>query len=202
MHTPQIVPVHRDAYPALGETLARAFHNDPVWMHLTPDAARRPAQLQWLFSRWVALMATLGESYMAEDASGAALWVPCGGKKLGSFPLAGLAVRAPFTMGPGWMKRMSQMMRDADKRRAEEVTGAAWELNTLGVHPDANGRGIGGALLRSVLNRVDAAGQTVYVQTHNPENIPFYERYGFTLIRSAPTFPGGNVFTCSLLRKR
>ncbi len=201
MHTPQIVPLRRAACPAIGNVLARAFHDDPVWKFLSPDDALRPKQLRWLFSRWSVLMADLGESYVVADGCGVALWAPGGGKKPGLLGLARLGVQAPFAMGPGWTKRMLQMMRDSEQRRAAEMPRGAWELNTIGVDPGAHGRGIGGALLRRVLDRTDADGLPVYVQTHNPINIPYYERHGFQLIRKAPTVPGRDVYTCSLIRR-
>ena len=58
-----------------------------------------------------------------------------------------------------------------------------WEtsVHTIGVHPDYQGQGIGGALLRALLRRADEIGAPVLleVRTDNTNAIALYERYGF-----------------------
>jgi putative acetyltransferase len=49
-------------------------------------------------------------------------------------------------------------------------------LSPLGVAPDRHGRGIGGALVRAVVARVDAAGEPLVVVEGDPR---YYGRFGF-----------------------
>ena len=51
-------------------------------------------------------------------------------------------------------------------------------LFILGVEPEQHGRGLGSAILASLLNR-RAHGRPCYLETFNPRNLPFYERHGF-----------------------
>ena len=59
-------------------------------------------------------------------------------------------------------------------------------LSILGVSPKEQGRGLGGSLLRPVLDEADAKGIPSYLTTFSPRNISFYERMGF---HSAGAFP-------------
>jgi ribosomal protein S18 acetylase RimI-like enzyme len=74
-----------------------------------------------------------------------------------------------------------------------------WALIALGVDPAAQGKGHGARLLKHTLNRADLEDNPVYVQTHNPANIPYYGRHGFKLILRREACPGGPE-CCSMLR--
>jgi ribosomal protein S18 acetylase RimI-like enzyme len=49
----------------------------------------------------------------------------------------------------------------------------------IGVDPHAQGRGLGGALLRHAVARSDRDGVLAYLESSIPRNIPLYERHGF-----------------------
>jgi GNAT superfamily N-acetyltransferase len=52
----------------------------------------------------------------------------------------------------------------------------------VGVAPAGQGRGIGSALLRRVLDRCDADGLPAYLEASSPRNRALYERHGFVTL--------------------
>ncbi len=66
----------------------------------------------------------------------------------------------------------------ADVERARP-TQEHWYLATLGTDPPVQGRGVGSALLRSMLKVVDDEGMPAYVESSKRQNVPFYMRHGF-----------------------
>ena len=52
-------------------------------------------------------------------------------------------------------------------------------MDSLGVDPDLQGRGLGGALLASWLEGVDRDARPAYLETDRAENVGFYRRAGF-----------------------
>ena len=58
-----------------------------------------------------------------------------------------------------------------------------WYLSTLGVEPDAQGRGLGSALLARWLAEVDADGLPAWLETDREANLGFYRRSGFEVER-------------------
>jgi GNAT superfamily N-acetyltransferase len=55
-------------------------------------------------------------------------------------------------------------------------------LVQLGVHPDQQGRGLGGLLLRRFLAAAEDAGLAAYLGTSEPNNLGFYRRHGLEVV--------------------
>ncbi|MCC6142190.1 MAG: GNAT family N-acetyltransferase [Candidatus Hydrogenedentes bacterium] len=201
MNNIAILPITPDAVPELGAVMARAFEQDPVWSYMFPDARRRPDQLRWFFTLWIPLVAELGAAFMTADRRALALWIPPGQEdRLSPGRQAQRVLRALAHLGPGWAWRSFQVALDAAKRQAEEVREPHWILDAIGVDPRVQRQGHGAALIYHVLDCAEAGRTPVYVQTHNRVNIPYYERFGFDLIKADRTRPGLDVWTCSLRR--
>ena len=54
----------------------------------------------------------------------------------------------------------------------------------LAVAPDKLKKGVGEALMRYVLTKIDAQGLPVYLETHMERNTRYYQKYGFKLIHT------------------
>ena len=54
-----------------------------------------------------------------------------------------------------------------------------WYLAIIGSDPTVRGSGCGHALMRSRLDRCDAEHAPAYLESSNPDNIPYYNRFGF-----------------------
>ena len=54
-----------------------------------------------------------------------------------------------------------------------------WYLAVIGSDPTVRGAGLGHALMRSRLDRVDAEHAPAYLESSNIANAPHYSRFGF-----------------------
>jgi len=52
-------------------------------------------------------------------------------------------------------------------------------VGPVAVEPGAQGRGVGGAMLRLLCAHLDADGEVAWLETDKPENVVFYRRHGF-----------------------
>ena len=52
-------------------------------------------------------------------------------------------------------------------------------LGPIGVAPDAQGLGVGRQLMEHYCGAIDLVGDAGYLETDRPENVRFYERFGF-----------------------
>lgn len=56
-------------------------------------------------------------------------------------------------------------------------------LGPLGVAPGMQRRGVGSALMRRYVEYLDGANSAGYLETDRPENVAFYQKFGFALRR-------------------
>jgi ribosomal protein S18 acetylase RimI-like enzyme len=63
-------------------------------------------------------------------------------------------------------------------------------LYMLAVHPDAQGRGHGSALLETGLARVDQERVGAFLETSKERNLPLYRRHGFEVTNAMHLAPG------------
>lgn len=69
-----------------------------------------------------------------------------------------------------------------------------WRLGPVAVEAALQGRGIGGLMMERFTGVVDAAGEAAYLETDRPENVRFYERFGFEVVSEAPILGTPNWF--------
>jgi GNAT superfamily N-acetyltransferase len=67
-------------------------------------------------------------------------------------------------------------------------------LGPLAVDAHLQGRGIGSLLMAEHCRRLDASGEVGYLETDKPENVGFYERFGFAVIGEEPVLGVPNWF--------
>lgn len=176
--------------PALAQVLGRAFREDPVFCWLQPDAAKRAAALPGFFGALARhhFLAGGGVEVAASESGigAAALWDPPGrweqkpGEQIAMLPAVIRAFRG----------RLGIARALADAMKANHPEEPHWYLAVVGSAPQVRGGGFGNALLRSRLDRCDAEHAPAYLESSNPDNIPYYNRFGFEVTGEIP-MPGG-----------
>ncbi len=181
----------RHATPAdvdpLADALTAAFATDPLWRWMIPDGDRWWRRAPAMFAHEVAGRTRQGHTYTTDDRAGVALWAPPG---LWRTPWTGMVGAVPSMLaltGVAGGRRGLGLLRAIEAAHPE---GHHWYLAVLGTHPDHRHRGVASAVLRPVLDRCDLDGTGAYLESSNPENIPFYERHGFRVTDEVR--PGGS----------
>ncbi|MEU5993409.1 GNAT family N-acetyltransferase [Spirillospora sp. NPDC047418] len=168
---------------AIAPVLARAFDDDPVWRWLLPDDASRVRRLTGLFGvllRRVHLRHGATETAGRDGAvAAAALWDPPGHWRVPVRLQAAQAVPLLRILGA----RVPVTLRTLGAIERHHPREPHWYLSVLGTDPPAQGGGLGGALLRSRLDRCDTAGIPAYLESSKEQNVPYYERFGFRVTR-------------------
>ena len=167
--------------PALSETMALAFYEDPVWGWAFPDPERRLAQHR---AHWgLLLRAALphGWVWLTGEADAATLWIPPGAPELSPAEEGEAEAQIHEMLGDGAARVLDTFARfDAAHPEGEPH----YYLSLLGTHPEHRGRGLGMGLLAENLRLVDAEGMVAYLESTNPANEPRYERLGFRRVGS------------------
>jgi ribosomal protein S18 acetylase RimI-like enzyme len=84
-----------------------------------------------------------------------------------------------FALGPRSAGRTMKWLGTWSKHDPEK---RHWHLGPVAVDAHLQGRGIGSKLMRAFCERMDAAGEDAYLETDKPENVRFYERFGFEVV--------------------
>jgi len=160
---------------AISQTLARAFHDDPLTCHLLRNEVSRPEKLPQLFALLFKLALPYGACDVTDGCEAATLWRP---PRRWHMPLWQYLVHGGELLGifgTGALKVM-QTMDIVEKRHPEEPH---WYLQTIGTDPAKQGKGYGGLVMRHRLSRVDASGLPAYLESSKASNIPIYQSFGF-----------------------
>lgn len=180
-------------------TLAEAFFDDPMHAWLFEDDGRRAEHLPGWFGCLLDLMPDGGQAYVSADCSSAAIWHPPAADGAASHeaeqdgdelpPVARFVVDALGTdAGLAKLARMAPLL---ERRPAE----SHWYLALLGSNRAARGKGQGSALLHAQLAQCDADGVAAYLESSNPQNVPFYTRHGFEPVDELDLDEGGPTIT-------
>lgn len=188
--SPQARPARKADVRDLSRTLARAFYDDPVMIWLLPNEKARTAQLYRLFATMTRHHhLARGGVEVACDGPGigaAGLWDPP--NQWQETRRGQLAMTPTFIRVFGLRSMRGRAVQELMKRTHPEEP--HWYLAVIGSDPTVRGRGFGQALLRSRLDRCDAEYCPAYLESTKPENVPYYERFGFTVTREIG-LPGG-----------
>jgi len=172
----------RDESALLGEVLADAFAEDPVFAWLIPPQLRdRDNRLRTFFTSMSRGYLRQGKPcYLTGDASGAALWATPGAWAM---PLSQIILEA-VPNGLAFRRRLLRALRTQQQieRLHAGQSRPHWYLGYLGTRRDRQGQGLGTQMLREVLAGLDTDGVPAYLESSNEHNLPLYERNGFRVV--------------------
>jgi GNAT superfamily N-acetyltransferase len=188
--TLQAYEVRKAVAPAdtatLTNVLARAFFEDPIMRWAIPSDERRARIDRPLFEAFVRAYQRLNESYIAANGAGAALWAPPGTQAVPDDEAEAFGAQIEEIAGKD-APRLFELMALMDEHHPHAPV---YYLQLLGVDPDAQGRGIGSALLDAVLTRADRDGVPSYLEATSERNAKLYEKHGFIATETL-TLPDG-----------
>jgi GNAT superfamily N-acetyltransferase len=176
-------------HAAAVETLTLAFADDPLMAWVFEDADARPALLR----RWWAWIIENRQPHVdlleTGDDRSAALWH-------GPDPVEEPRSTSFFDLVTELLGPDVAMVKLQGLRVIPEShpAGRHWYLAAVGTRPAFQGAGSAPRVLRPVLEACDAEGLPAYLESSNPRNVSFYERFGFVATGTIQV-PGGPALT-------
>ena len=172
---------------------SRAFWPDPLFSFFARDAVQEHVMLPTFMGALLRDAHSHGEVTVVEDGervAGSASWLPPGAMPRSRARDTRITMACATALLRGQNRATGlKLLDEVDKHHPHEPH---WYLVLLGVDPKYQGRGYGGALLRPALERCDNTHTPAYLETQKPENLPFYERFGFKVreelsVKNSPT---------------
>ena len=185
MSGPTITRATPDRVPALAGVLARSFAGDPMITWPFHDH-RVDERAEPLFAAILAEYQRSDIVWEAGDGGGVAVWIPPGsGVGIDQMNVATRDAIPPLTDDGG--ERYHAFWGWLESHIPAEPH---WMLDMVGVDPARQGQGIGRALIGHGLGLAERDGVPAFLETGNPRNVPYYERFGFRVIDEGDA-PGG-----------
>jgi ribosomal protein S18 acetylase RimI-like enzyme len=104
-----------------------------------------------------------------------------------------------LSLGPRVAGRLMRWMGVWEKHDPEE---RHWHLGPLAVDAHLQGMGAGSLLMQVFCAQMDAACEDAYLETDKPENVRFYERFGFEVVGEAKVLGVTNYFMLRRPKRR
>jgi ribosomal protein S18 acetylase RimI-like enzyme len=167
---------------AVVRALVRSFDADPVANYLLRSDAGRARAFQNFFDvSFRRLTLPFGETWIADDGKGTALWTPPG-----RWSTFGALLSAPKLVQAVGLGRIPHVLASVNRVQSRHPKAPHYYLFAIGVDPAHHGRGIGSALLREVLQKCDAEGASAYLEASTRGSAKLYERHGFRVTEELP----------------
>jgi len=188
---------------AAAEVLARAFANDPLWRYLLPDARQRPALVRQAFRTFAPAFVSGQQAYgVGAPLAGVAVWsAPDQPEGPASALLNANLLTLVFSPLALAVARAAPIFAAFEQLRRRYAAEPHYYLATVGVVPEAQGRGLASRLIRPVLAHADARALPAYTETMTAANVGIYERFGF-VVREQRRVPDADLVIWALYRPR
>jgi len=186
------------------DTIQQAFSDDPYanWVYdrsqFSPERNRVSLRIRcrWGIKHGLFHVCRDPSSSTPDKVLGTAMWmppIPAGTPETWSLYLSSWwlylnQIRMNLTYGRGGLNvKRYWLWKEAQAAAQEELWNdieGYYFCNIVTVLPEAQGKGVGRALMEEVLAMADREGRKCYLESSRREpNVPIYEKFGFKLVR-------------------
>lgn len=165
---------------AMSRLFAAAFLHDPIFDWIARPGIRRPLALERFFHETLRTHALPAGAAWTCEGAGAVFLPPGGHVGHGFGEYFRLLLLFARLCGVMRLRRGLAFGEAIEKHRPAEPH---FYLAFFAVAPRLHGRGIGSALMETLVAMADQKGLPIYLENSNPRNRAFYERFGFAMRR-------------------
>jgi ribosomal protein S18 acetylase RimI-like enzyme len=158
--------------------------NDPLQQYVFHDADERRQKSPAHFEAILRYGYLFGEVYKTRNMEGAVVWLPPGMTDItpDKAEKGGLGA-IPALLGEDAAARFFSVMDFLDPFHKQDAAEPHWYTMVIGVDPAFCGLGYGKALMNHVMEKARNEQTSIYLETAQPSNIPFYTKLGFKVLR-------------------
>lgn len=169
-----------DDKPLVTEILAASFEDNKSVNYIIRQDAKRLLRLQRLMDYSFDVCRLSGEVFLSEDRKACALVLLPERKK---FTFTSVLLDARLIVSATGLRNAEKAMGRERQIKKEHPDGPLYYLWFIGVHPAAQGHGIGSKLLTEVAAEGLGQKREVCLETSTEKNVPWYQKHGFRIYR-------------------
>ena len=195
-----VVPLKRTDRKRAAALVARAFFAYPSLIAYFPDEKSRAWKLPWYMEHVLKSAIAYGEVLTTDNLSGVLFLLPPGHTRLSDVDyIKSGFLAAPLVVGLKQYQTVNVSETYLADTQERLLKGRPhYYLWGIAVDPEQQRGGVGKALLHALYAKADREGMPIYLETHNPDNVAYYEHLGFCLIHTDNVPADGMPFWCML----
>jgi ribosomal protein S18 acetylase RimI-like enzyme len=174
----KIREMQRSDIPQVAEVLGRAYATNPIMLATYRGKQMVATRIQITFGAMFRYQR--GECFVSE-LDGQIV----GGMRITKWPdCQGMSVKAMSSVlrAAGGLGPIMREIKHIVAWKKHDPKQPHWHLGPIGVAPEIQGKGIGSQMMDVYCGIVDENRLEAYHETDRPENVPFYERFGFKVV--------------------
>jgi GNAT superfamily N-acetyltransferase len=184
------------------QRLTSAFSEDPCLKYLLDSEIYDPEKAKYFhrYSIRIGLLYGLITT-TSKNIEGISIWLPPRNVNISIWKFiraGGLSLKK--TVYPGILDKIKIYNKFSSAIHHRHAKMPHWYLFSIAVDKQYQNQGYAKKLLIPVLQYLDEKNQTCYLETHNPQNISFYEKFNFEVVETA-ILPNSNITHWGMLRK-
>jgi ribosomal protein S18 acetylase RimI-like enzyme len=160
------------------DILARSFADNKSVNYIVKQDNRRKGRLKKLMAYSFEICYRYGKVFLTDDKKACAL-ILLPDKKPATLYSMYLDMMLIFQVIG--LKNIRKVVTRESKIKQHQLKEHAYYLWFIGVDPDAQHKGIGSSLLDDLIKEAKSVQRTIYLETSTLKNIPWYEKFGFSI---------------------
>lgn len=183
----KIHKVSKVDYDKCLKTVLNAFTNDETVKKMIEKMKTSDHLMRNMYSMPLKLGFSVGDVYTTSEEYDSIMIVfsqekasPGFRDLLSSGAIFNMAAMLPYF----FIKEMRKLFFEMEKDKKHLDIGPYIYLGVLGVDPSAQKKGLGGMLMDYLCSTADKEGKAIYLETQSPENVRWYEKYGFEVLKN------------------
>lgn len=177
------------SHPDVSHALYLALQYEPFYQEMERNASDNPVECQLAMHKYF-------DYSMLEAQKHGKLYIPAGtnfGASVWCKPLDNALAnqiqieKKDFlrqNLGETCLKKYAGMVEFMAEKTYNLIPKDSWYLSIVGLSPQFQNQGLGGKLIRPILEQIDELSLPSYLETFTPRNISFYSRLGYRNIAS------------------
>lgn len=162
------------------DILVRSFDDNRSVNYIVRQDARRAARLRALMDYAFKVCHAYGKVLLSEDRKACALVL----LERPAFSWRGMFWDLQLVLGVCGLGRVAKVLARERLIKLRHPAASFYYVWFVGVDPEFAGQGIGSGFLAELIADASAMGRDVYLETSTPENLSWYERFGFEVFDS------------------
>lgn len=160
------------------DILSRSFSDNKSVNYIIKQDERRQNRIKYLMEYSFDVCKEFGEVFLSDDKKGCALILLPEKKKTN---LKSILFDARLIFSCIGFSNVKKAAQREGKIKSLQPSDPLYYLWFIGVQPEEQNKGIGGALLTQIIHDAEQQNRTLCLETSTEKNLPWYKKFGFKI---------------------